>query len=263
MQTPQRTPTVDGVLDQRLGVSNKRGRCHTCGLGLKDCAGHFGLVKLPLPVFHPVRCRAPPWHIVPCYPEVCKCSGLTLLGALIPLALRCQLHRAEYQSECTISGGLRLQGYFTATIKILQSVCKACGRVLLTDKQRAAFLRTLHGRRGRERNANRGAHKAILAECKKARQCPRCLAHNGPVKKMAASFKVLHDPFAKKVRVTVSPPGLDVLSPHSQMMLAAGNLHGTTDCRVYFCAVRVHCARSQRPPCHAVSAMVDAIAGVI
>jgi DNA-directed RNA polymerase beta' subunit len=29
-------------------------RCATCGLGLKDCAGHFGVVKLPLPVFHPV-----------------------------------------------------------------------------------------------------------------------------------------------------------------------------------------------------------------
>ena len=54
LQMPQRTPTPEGVLDARLGVSNKRSRCATCGLGLKECAGHFGFVKLPLPVFHPV-----------------------------------------------------------------------------------------------------------------------------------------------------------------------------------------------------------------
>jgi len=52
---PQRTPIEHGVLDSRLGVSNKNKRCQTCGLQLKECAGHFGFVKLPLPVFHQVR----------------------------------------------------------------------------------------------------------------------------------------------------------------------------------------------------------------
>jgi DNA-directed RNA polymerase III subunit RPC1 len=45
-------PTRHGVLDRRLGMSVKKTRCETCGLELADCAGHFGHVKLALPVFH-------------------------------------------------------------------------------------------------------------------------------------------------------------------------------------------------------------------
>lgn len=58
VQMPSRAPTTDGVLDPRLGVSSKRAQCATCGQTLKDCAGHFGIVKLPVPVFHPVRLQA-------------------------------------------------------------------------------------------------------------------------------------------------------------------------------------------------------------
>jgi hypothetical protein len=93
-----------------------------------------------------------------------------------------------------------VQGYFTVTLKVLQAVCKCCGRILLADKQRCALLHMLQGRR-KERGVNKGLHKTILAECKKSRQCPYCLAYNGTVKKMAASFKLLHDPFVKRVRV--------------------------------------------------------------
>lgn len=84
-------------------------------------------------------------------------------------------------------------------LKVLQAVCKCCGRILLADVQRSAWLRMLQGRR-KERGANKALHKTILAECKKARQCPYCLAYNGTVKKVAASFKLLHDPFGKRVR---------------------------------------------------------------
>ena len=34
------------------GTSDKSARCETCGLGLSDCAGHFGVVTLEMPVFH-------------------------------------------------------------------------------------------------------------------------------------------------------------------------------------------------------------------
>ncbi|TYZ65031.1 hypothetical protein PybrP1_003004 [[Pythium] brassicae (nom. inval.)] len=49
---PSREPAVDGVLDKRLGVSNKKDTCDTCNLRLADCVGHFGYIKLELPVFH-------------------------------------------------------------------------------------------------------------------------------------------------------------------------------------------------------------------
>ncbi|KAK3332400.1 hypothetical protein B0T19DRAFT_415537 [Cercophora scortea] len=41
-----------GPLDPRMGTSSKSGMCTTCNLPLADCSGHFGHVKLPLPVFH-------------------------------------------------------------------------------------------------------------------------------------------------------------------------------------------------------------------
>uniref|UniRef100_H3G8F7 DNA-directed RNA polymerase subunit n=1 Tax=Phytophthora ramorum TaxID=164328 RepID=H3G8F7_PHYRM len=47
-----REPAADGVLDKRLGVSNKKDTCATCHLKLSDCVGHFGYIQLELPVFH-------------------------------------------------------------------------------------------------------------------------------------------------------------------------------------------------------------------
>ncbi|KXZ56345.1 hypothetical protein GPECTOR_1g305 [Gonium pectorale] len=49
---PERVPHPNGVLDRRLGVSNKNYVCETCGQKLADCAGHFGYIRLELPVFH-------------------------------------------------------------------------------------------------------------------------------------------------------------------------------------------------------------------
>jgi DNA-directed RNA polymerase III subunit RPC1 len=49
---PQRLPARNGVLDPRLGVSDKVSTCATCKLKLADCAGHFGYIRLALPVFH-------------------------------------------------------------------------------------------------------------------------------------------------------------------------------------------------------------------
>ena len=52
-QMPQRTPMVNGILDPRMGTTDKRGgECATCRGSMVDCAGHFGYIKLELPVFH-------------------------------------------------------------------------------------------------------------------------------------------------------------------------------------------------------------------
>ncbi|RJE23144.1 DNA-directed RNA polymerase [Aspergillus sclerotialis] len=48
----QREPIPNGPLDKRMGTRKKDGVCLTCGgLGHK-CNGHFGYLKLALPVFH-------------------------------------------------------------------------------------------------------------------------------------------------------------------------------------------------------------------
>jgi DNA-directed RNA polymerase III subunit RPC1 len=49
---PSRKPAHGGCLDPRLGVSDKVSSCATCKMKLVDCAGHFGYIKLALPVFH-------------------------------------------------------------------------------------------------------------------------------------------------------------------------------------------------------------------
>lgn len=49
---PSRTPAPGGCLDLRLGVSDKISVCATCNRKLQECAGHFGYIKLALPVFH-------------------------------------------------------------------------------------------------------------------------------------------------------------------------------------------------------------------
>ncbi|KAJ1564701.1 hypothetical protein HK096_006708, partial [Nowakowskiella sp. JEL0078] len=49
---PNRPPADGGVLDWKLGVSDKRTQCKTCGDTYEKCPGHFGVIRLALPVFH-------------------------------------------------------------------------------------------------------------------------------------------------------------------------------------------------------------------
>ncbi|EFC49521.1 predicted protein [Naegleria gruberi] len=50
--TPDKRGFPHGPLDPRLGTGTKKDICETCGLGVADCIGHYGYVKLELPVFH-------------------------------------------------------------------------------------------------------------------------------------------------------------------------------------------------------------------
>ena len=92
-----------------------------------------------------------------------------------------------------------MQGYLTHTTKVLQSVCKTCSRILLPDQVRAAFLKQLTGRR-KERGSSKALMKTIITECKKTKTCWYCDAPQGVVKKVAGTFKLIHDPYSKQVR---------------------------------------------------------------
>ncbi|XP_013420118.1 DNA-directed RNA polymerase III subunit RPC1 isoform X2 [Lingula anatina] len=52
MQDGSRKPVPYGVLDHRMGTSEKDNNCDTCGKNLADCTGHYGYLDLELPVFH-------------------------------------------------------------------------------------------------------------------------------------------------------------------------------------------------------------------
>ena len=45
-------PKRGGLVDTRLGITDSNLDCAYCGLGAKDCPGHFGHTKLVSPVFH-------------------------------------------------------------------------------------------------------------------------------------------------------------------------------------------------------------------
>ncbi|XP_033120133.1 DNA-directed RNA polymerase III subunit RPC1-like [Anneissia japonica] len=51
-QQESHTPVPFGVLDHRMGTSEKSNECLTCMKPLSDCIGHYGYIDLELPVFH-------------------------------------------------------------------------------------------------------------------------------------------------------------------------------------------------------------------
>ena len=132
-----------GALDARMGVSSSQAECTTCHGNLASCHGHFGHIKLALPVFH--------------------------------------------------------VGYFKATIQILQSICKSCGSLLLSEEDKRKFLLELR-RPGIDNLRRMNILKKILDQCKKQRRCLHCGHLNGVVKKAAAgagsaALKIIHDTF--------------------------------------------------------------------
>ncbi|ADM11767.1 DNA-directed RNA polymerase subunit alpha [Encephalitozoon intestinalis ATCC 50506] len=71
-----RVPLPNGPLDLRLGVGNKKDKCATCGEGLATCIGHFGEVKLVLPVFNIGLVK----NTISTLNCLCKSCGSILLG---------------------------------------------------------------------------------------------------------------------------------------------------------------------------------------
>ncbi|CAK4179374.1 unnamed protein product [Aphanomyces euteiches] len=73
---PTREPAPYGVLDKRLGISNKTDDCETCHQKLSDCVGHFGYIQLELPVFHIGYIKA----TIEILQNICKSCSRILLG---------------------------------------------------------------------------------------------------------------------------------------------------------------------------------------
>ncbi|KAF2073163.1 hypothetical protein CYY_005516 [Polysphondylium violaceum] len=136
----KRTPTPYGVLDNKLGTSDKSVTCTTCGLNIVDCVGHFGYIKLQLPVFH--------------------------------------------------------IGYFKNIMNILQMICKCCGCILLDDEKKKTYLRKMRNKK-LDALQRRALLKKIFLDCRKLKECVKCKATNGIIKKQGA-FKIIHEKYKGK-----------------------------------------------------------------
>ncbi|KZS94039.1 beta and beta-prime subunits of DNA dependent RNA-polymerase [Sistotremastrum niveocremeum HHB9708] len=71
-----RLPVKNGVLDRRLGTTDKSAFCETCGQSPADCVGHYAYIKLTLPVFHIGFFK----HVITILQEICKSCGRVLLS---------------------------------------------------------------------------------------------------------------------------------------------------------------------------------------
>lgn len=76
LYTPtDRLPVKDGVLDRRLGTTEKNAFCETCGLNSVDCVGHYAYIKLVVPVFHIGYFK----HTIAVLQAICKTCARVLL----------------------------------------------------------------------------------------------------------------------------------------------------------------------------------------
>ena len=66
-------PKRGGLVDTRLGITDSNLDCAYCGLGAKDCPGHFGHLEMGRPVFY--------YHFIDTVMKIMKCvKELFILG---------------------------------------------------------------------------------------------------------------------------------------------------------------------------------------
>ncbi|TEB29579.1 DNA-directed RNA polymerase III largest subunit [Coprinellus micaceus] len=76
LYTPiDRLPVKNGVLDRRLGTTDKSAFCETCGQSSVNCVGHYAYIKLCVPVFHIGYFK----HTVGILQSICKTCAHVLL----------------------------------------------------------------------------------------------------------------------------------------------------------------------------------------
>ncbi|KAH6915466.1 DNA-directed RNA polymerase III largest subunit [Coprinopsis sp. MPI-PUGE-AT-0042] len=76
LYTPtDRLPVKNGVLDRRLGTTEKNAFCETCGQSSVNCVGHYAYIKLCVPVFHIGYFK----HTVGILQSICKTCAHVLL----------------------------------------------------------------------------------------------------------------------------------------------------------------------------------------
>ncbi|KDR83341.1 hypothetical protein GALMADRAFT_235418 [Galerina marginata CBS 339.88] len=76
LYTPtDRLPVKGGVLDRRLGTTDKNAFCETCGQSSVNCVGHYAYIKLVVPVFHIGYFK----HTIAILQAICKTCARVLL----------------------------------------------------------------------------------------------------------------------------------------------------------------------------------------
>ena len=124
-----RVPVKHGILDRRLGISSKTAACETCGLRLAECAGHFGVLQLTLPVFHVGFFKAT------CQALACICKSCSAL--LLPESEKDLLRKRLFLDAATQRASVA-RAVYDKCRKI--STCLRCGAKNAAIKRVAPLL---------------------------------------------------------------------------------------------------------------------------
>ena len=140
-----------------MGISNKSDTCETCREKLQECNGHFGHVRLILPVFHVGYFKK------------------------ILFTLQC---------ICKVGCGVRLRQKPAAAERN-----QDCSSLLLSERDRRKFERIL-ARPDTDSLRRYNTIKKINEQCRKNRLCFQCGSINGLVRKSGTNaLKISHDKF--------------------------------------------------------------------
>ena len=129
-------PIKNSVLDRRLGAIGKVDTCETCHEKLERCPGHYGHIKLALPVFH-VGYFKPLVAVLQC---ICKTCSRVLLPADKRLRISKQL-----QSPLVVGDYVRRVAIMKKVVELCKkekecSHCKAVNGVV----KRVGGMRLIH-----------------------------------------------------------------------------------------------------------------------
>jgi DNA-directed RNA polymerase III subunit RPC1 len=149
-----RSPAVHGALDTRMGISSNSSECSVCRGNLATCHGHFGHLKLSLPVFHVGYFKA----TIQVLQSICKCCGAVLIDEEGKRAFRAQLRQpnidnlrrmniikkivaqCKKQRRCFECGGINgvvkkaAAGSGTASLKIVHDTFRWVGKKPTAEK---------------------------------------------------------------------------------------------------------------------------------
>ena len=135
-QMPQRVPLPNGILDPRMGTTDKKGaECATCKGKLIDCAGHFGYVKLEMPVFHIGYFK----NVIAILQQVCK----TCSRVMVPEEEKQQYLRRFRSPRLEIVPRRALSKKLAEKCKRCRS-CPHCGAANGVVKRAGASLKIVH-----------------------------------------------------------------------------------------------------------------------
>lgn len=169
-ETLQRVPAEGGCMDARMGVSGKSTDiCKTCHKSLQVCSGHFGYIRMELPVFHAGFFK----HTLAILQCICK---------------RCARVMVSSQEKADLLKKIRAGSHPPSTDKLKHvRFGDQNGRNPMIDMPRSAT------------SLYRGSlFKKVVDSCKPSGQacmrCPHCGYANGVVKKVnGAFFKIIHE----------------------------------------------------------------------